>query len=246
MAGDWIKMRIDLQSHPKVVRILSAMRPHDVQTITDKFRVIGGLHAVWSVFDTHSIDGVLYGYTPETLDHIVGWGGFSGAMQQVEWLHFDGKETLTLPEFTEHNGQSAKRRAEDQKRKKNGRQSVRNLSAPDADKKRTREEKRRVVKNPLPPTGAGARFDRFWAAYPRKAGKDAARKAFAARKPDDALTDAMLAAVAEQSQSEQWKRDGGQYIPHPATWLNQGRWEDGAETHAGFDPLADMLARAIK
>lgn len=40
MAIDWIKMRVDLQTHPKVVRILSA-------TGTDKFRVIGGLHAVW-------------------------------------------------------------------------------------------------------------------------------------------------------------------------------------------------------
>lgn len=39
MSGDWIKMRIDLQTHPKIVRILSA-------TKADKFRVIGGLHTV--------------------------------------------------------------------------------------------------------------------------------------------------------------------------------------------------------
>jgi hypothetical protein len=139
MAGDWIKLRIDLQTHPKVVRILSA-------TKSDKFRAIGGLHAVWSVFDTHSQDGVLHGYTPETLDHIIGWQGFSAAMISVGWLEFDDKETLNLPEFTEHNGKSGKRRAEDQKRKRderNGPQSVRNPSDADADKKRTREEKRR-------------------------------------------------------------------------------------------------------
>lgn len=135
MAQDWIKMRCELQSHPKVVRILSA-------TGTDKFRVVGGLHAVWSVFDAHSVDGALKGYTPELMDHIIGWPGFSRAMESVGWLQFDGLETLTLPEFTEHNGQSAKRRAEDQKRKRNGRnrpQSVRNLSASDADENRTRE-----------------------------------------------------------------------------------------------------------
>jgi hypothetical protein len=143
MAGDWIKMRIDLQSHPKVVRILSA-------TKSDKFRAIGGLHAVWSVFDTHSVDGALYGYTPETLDHIIGWQGFSQAMIAVGWMEFDGVETLVLPEFDEHNGKSAKRRAEDQKRKRNDRncpQPVRNLSADEQDEnqdeKRTREEKRR-------------------------------------------------------------------------------------------------------
>lgn len=141
MAGDWIKMRIDLQSHPKIVRILSA-------TGADKFRTVGGLHAVWSVFDTHSADGVLHGYTPELLDHVIGWPGLSAAMIAVDWLAYDGAETLSLPEFEEHNGQSAKRRAEDQKRKRKARsacpQSVRNLSASDADKKRTREEKRRV------------------------------------------------------------------------------------------------------
>jgi hypothetical protein len=139
MAGEWIKMRIDLQSHPKVVRILSATR-------TDKFRVIGGLHSVWSVFDVHSEDGQLKGYTPEALDHVIGWDGFARAMESVGWLLFDGIETLTLPEFAEHNGQSAKRRAEDQKRKRDGRNSVRNVSANYVDEKRTREEKRREEK----------------------------------------------------------------------------------------------------
>lgn len=149
MAGDWIKMRLDLQTHPKVVRILSA-------TKSDKFRVIGGLHAVWSVFDTHSVDGRLEGYTSETLDHIIGWPGFSEAVIMVGWLGVDGPETLILPEFDEHNGKSGKRRAEDQKRKRDDRknppQSVRKMSASDADKKRTREEKR-IVNTPKPPEG---------------------------------------------------------------------------------------------
>ena len=139
-------MRVDLQSHPKVVRILSAMRPNDVHNKTDKFRVIGGLHAVWSVFDAHCEDGILNGYTPETLDHVIGWDGFSGAMISVGWLIENNGVSLAMPEFSEHNGQSAKRRAEDQKRKRDSRsstESVRNLSANDVDKKRTREEKRR-------------------------------------------------------------------------------------------------------
>ena len=133
-------MRTDLQSHPKVVRILSAIRPHDVQTVTDKFRVIGGLHAVWGIFDAHSQDGVLRGYTPGLMDHVIGWDGFSEAMIKVDWLVFDGLETLSIPEFVEHNGKSAKRRAEDQKRKRNDRKTY--GSCPDdvhdfADKMRT-------------------------------------------------------------------------------------------------------------
>ena len=153
MAGDWIKMRCELQTHPKIVRILSA-------TKADKFRVIGGLHAVWSVFDAHSTDGVLFGYTPDTLDHVIGWDGFSKAMISVGWLIYDGAETLSLPEFDEHNGKSGKRRAEDQKRKRNGRKEddspkdVRNESGQDADKKRTREEKSESKEEPpIPPKG---------------------------------------------------------------------------------------------
>jgi hypothetical protein len=140
MAGDWIKMRIDLQSHPKIVRILSA-------TGSDKFRAIGGLHAVWSVFDTHSENGELKGYTPDLMDHVIGWPGFSAAMVAVGWLTYDGVETLSMPGFDEHNGKSGKRRAEDQKRKRDARKQ--SEECPEdcgqiADEKRTREEKRRI------------------------------------------------------------------------------------------------------
>jgi uncharacterized protein YdaU (DUF1376 family) len=69
-------------------------------------------------------------------------------------------------------------------------------------------------------------FDRFWDAYPRKAAKAAASKAFARLRADDALLALILAAVARQSASEQWRKDGGEFIPYPATWLNGRRWED--------------------
>uniref|UniRef100_A0A2G7T8I6 Uncharacterized protein n=1 Tax=Chryseobacterium sp. B5 TaxID=2050562 RepID=A0A2G7T8I6_9FLAO len=36
----------------------------------------------------------------------------------------------------------------------------------------------------------------------------------------------MLAAITIQASSTQWLRDDGQFIPHPATWLNAGRWDD--------------------
>lgn len=75
-------------------------------------------------------------------------------------------------------------------------------------------------------TARAARFEAFWAAYPRKVGKDAARKAWEKRQPDDALAQAMLDALAVQIAWPQWVKDGGQFIPHPATWLNQGRWQD--------------------
>lgn len=72
------------------------------------------------------------------------------------------------------------------------------------------------------------RFERFWTAYPRKAGKGAAEKAWNSLKPDEALLQSMLTAITVQKSSSQWQRDNGQYIPYPATWLNQRRWEDEA------------------
>lgn len=131
MAGDWIKMRSDLFTHPKVVRISSALK-------ADTLRTVGGLMSVWCLFDAHSVDGILEGYRPDTLDSLIRWDGFSSAMTLVGWLDDDG-ENLALPRFDVHNGLSAKRRAQDADRKRD----VRKMSACDADKKRTREEKRR-------------------------------------------------------------------------------------------------------
>ena len=69
-------------------------------------------------------------------------------------------------------------------------------------------------------------FERFWSAYPRKQAKPPAVKAFAKIQPDDALLTTMLSALARQAASEQWKKDGGQFVPYPASWLNARRWED--------------------
>jgi uncharacterized protein YdaU (DUF1376 family) len=69
-------------------------------------------------------------------------------------------------------------------------------------------------------------FADFWLAYPKKIGKGAAEAAWKKNHPPK---DRVLIAVRLQSQSEQWQRDGGQYIPNPATWLNQKRWEDGEQ-----------------
>jgi hypothetical protein len=271
MAGDWIKMRVDLYRDPKVCVMADELLHVDgdlaryvdqnmqsQMTVTrnvTRNATVGALVTVWGVMrhrgKRDGDDLVCRGVSLTVIDDISDLPGFGAAMESVGWV-VEKDDDIVFPSFFEEYNVDPqdKKNASAAERQRRYRENLKTKSDGNGDVTRNatvthREEKRRVVKNPLPPTGAGARFDRFWAAYPRKAGKDAARKAFAARKPDDALTDAMLAAVAEQSQSEQWKRDGGQYIPHPATWLNQGRWEDGSETRAGLDPMADMLARAV-
>lgn len=73
-------------------------------------------------------------------------------------------------------------------------------------------------------------FLQFWAAYPRKEGKGAAWRSWKRLPPS---LDRVLSALAWQCLTEQWRKDGGAYVPHPATYLNACRWEDEKPAPAG-------------
>lgn len=91
-------------------------------------------------------------------------------------------------------------------------------------------------------------FNAFYAAYPRHEGKEAALKAWNKLAPDVVLQEQMGKALEVQKQSQQWRKDGGQYIPMPSTWLNGRRWEDEVQTQtqpnlptdADYVPLFDL------
>jgi hypothetical protein len=77
-----------------------------------------------------------------------------------------------------------------------------------------------------PPSGGGVvGFEIFWTEYPKKVGKQAALKAWKNTKSKPEIAD-ILQAIELQKRTEQWRKDGGQFIPNPATWINQGRWDD--------------------
>ena len=92
-----------------------------------------------------------------------------------------------------------------------------------------KEEKRREEKRqpPLSPTSGG--FETFWSAYPRKVGKAVARQVWERLAKGPEFVGRVLDAIARQRQSDQWTREGSRFIPHPATWLRQCRWEDEIE-----------------
>jgi hypothetical protein len=207
MAGDWIKMRMGLRTHPKVVRMSSALQ-------ADRFRVIGALHAVWCLADEHTEDGDLPGYSLSALDDSIGWPGFSAAMRDVEWL-IEGAQGLVLPRFDEHNGASAKRRAMEAERKRRGRKE----SASDADKKRTREEKRRDISTKDVPEG----FEAFWTFFPKRAGGNPKARAVAAYRarlgeghhPDEILAGARRYAAFIKATG----KEGTEFVKQAATFL---------------------------
>jgi Helix-turn-helix domain len=82
-----------------------------------------------------------------------------------------------------------------------------------------------------------AAFDRFWSVYPKKRNKGDAWKAWRALKPGEDLVIAIVAAVARAKESVQWRKDAGQFIPYPATWLRARGWED--EEHVDVVPLTE-------
>lgn len=74
-------------------------------------------------------------------------------------------------------------------------------------------------------------FLKFWKAYPKKVGKQDALKSFKKIKPSKELVDKMVSVIEDAKNTEQWTKNGGQYIPNPSTWLNQGRWDDDISTY---------------
>ena len=81
-------------------------------------------------------------------------------------------------------------------------------------------------------------FEVFWSAYPRKVAKSEAAKAYARLRPDDATQAVLLASLARQAESPEWRKDSGRFIPHPTTWLNGRRWEDEGDSPSGGDIFA--------
>lgn len=104
--------------------------------------------------------------------------------------------------------------------------------------------------NPNPNPNARVRveeeFEQFWAAYPRKENR---KRAFEAFKKIQEPLETLLGAIEAQKRSDQWRKENGRFIPHPATWLNGERWKDclqNSQPIAGMRELDDDEAAAIR
>ena len=69
-------------------------------------------------------------------------------------------------------------------------------------------------------------FDSFWRFYPRKAGKEAARKAWLKLRPDEHIMKMIADNVKQRVDKGEWRKDNQSFILHASTYLNQKRWED--------------------
>lgn len=90
------------------------------------------------------------------------------------------------------------------------------------------------VKEPKPMcTSVADGFDQFWKLYPKKKCRKDALKAWNKLNPDTELQAVMIAALANHCASRDWTKEGGQFVPNAATWLNGERWLDVLQPAAG-------------
>lgn len=78
-------------------------------------------------------------------------------------------------------------------------------------------------KPPKSPKGEPEGFPEFYAAYPKHAARAKAARAFEKVTVPVAV---ILKALEWQRRLPDWKKENGKYIPLPATYLNDKRWED--------------------
>lgn len=95
-----------------------------------------------------------------------------------------------------------------------------------------------------------AMFNSFWLEYPRKVAKVGAKKSWDKLRPSEELFRKMIEAVRSWKKSDQWLKDGGSFIPHAATWINQRRWEDEINTRqrpsTGYDKILAGKSKDIR
>ena len=89
-------------------------------------------------------------------------------------------------------------------------------------------------------------FERFWEKYPKKVGKKKAREKFLRLSLDEERFKKIMEALEIQKKSLQWKKDAGQYIPHPATWIHQERWEDETTSIETNEPMRDFMGLPLE
>lgn len=210
MAGDWMKIELELPDKPEVHAIAGMLN-------LDPDCVVGKLIRVWQWFDKHTVDGNAYGVTFLLPDRISGVTGFGEAMSFVGWLEQHDK-TLHMPKFDRHTSESAKTRALAAKRQSQYRNKSNDESnAVSVTTPLQREEKRREEINTYTPE-----FEQFWSAWPSGGRKGGRKPAFAAWKRHK--LDGQVNQIIKHVRADISTRDE-QFRPAPASYLNKMPWD---------------------
>ena len=243
----WIQVHQTLKDHRKVYAAADAL---DV----DPAHALGLIVSFWLWALDNAPSGSLDGISNRMIARAAQWTGdadeFVEALKSADLLDETADGGLELHDWQEYTGSLIEKRESEKIRSRNRRAAAKEKAAgatkttagqtadtPQTSQQKTdgRVEYSRVEYSrvdiggnniPLPPNAQTERFAAFWKLYPKKQGKGAAEKAWKKIKPTAEMFDQIMSAVGAAISSEQWQRENGRFIPNPATWLNQKRWED--------------------
>ena len=245
----WLPIDQAIRDHHKILDAADALD-------TTPAHVTGCLVLLWLWALDNAPDGNLSGITAGTIARAAQWTEDKDQLIEVLTsvrLLDKTPEGLVIHDWMDRAGNLIDRRRADAERKRRERAVKKELEASggtsDASPQDIRTQSRlhqdqtkqyqntvdkTVETPPEPPQADGEeaaslqdqRFDQFWQAYPKKVGKADARKAWKRAKVTSEIFERILTAIEAAKASEQWQRENGRYIPNPATWINQGRWDD--------------------
>lgn len=69
-------------------------------------------------------------------------------------------------------------------------------------------------------------FELFWSVYPNKKSKKTAFEKFKRIDFKKTSFESIIISLEKQKQSDDWTKNGGQYVPMPQTWIFNERWTD--------------------
>jgi hypothetical protein len=236
----WIKVENATPNKPEVLKLARLLG-------VSRDDAFGKAMRFWIWLDGVTVDGRVDGVTSTDVDAVVGAVGVADALIAAGWLSIsEDQQSIVVPNFDRHNGESAKKRAQKTQRQAKWRAKHvdAHVDATVSTAASTREDKKRD-NTPIVPKGTNGycrSFEDWWNAYPKKAGKDAAFKAWkkAGAKIKAAMVcssdeaAAYLLKVAIEYAVARADQDP-QFTLNPATWLNQGRWNDDRATWRKLD-----------
>jgi hypothetical protein len=256
MAGDWIKVEHALPDKPEVMEMAAMLG-------IDSDAVVGKLIRVWTWFDNHTEDGNAPVTVRALLDRYAGVTGFVASMLQVGWIR-ENDGMLSVTRFERHNGQTAKNRANTNRRVAKSRKcngaSVTSVTPPPLQKplpeKRredSKERERAGAKSPPGTPDLAEQAQAVVAAYPRKEKvADALAIVLGQLRAGDNF-EAMLAGTKAAAAIIRTLPSGAsnRYVPGAEAFFRAKRWADDPETlrrqgdtKSGSKPMSDEEALA--
>lgn len=237
MAGDWLKIEKITPEKPEILRMASLLK-------RDSDEIFGKLFRIWAWADDQSVDGSAMKISEDFIDKKAGKKGFAEAMRAVGWLK-GVNESLTFPGFYRHNGDTAKGRAETNRRvakhRSGNKENVSFVTGNALQKplpEKRREENNVVINNNVgteAPAGELALGQDLWAivqGYPKRQGDREAlehlqRSIKAGADPTTILAGTRaIAAVIPMIPSGHLNA----YVCSAATFFKNERWRDDPQT----------------